>query len=249
MSRGPDSGRKRRIPRRYLLLAVVLLAIGLSERYDGPFTVSAVGGTVGAAVDVVVDRLDRQPDLGEIHLTFDDGPSLEATPAVLDILAKYDATVVFFPIGNQVDNGAELLRRAVEEGHRIGNHTWNHDSLLGITALDFDATVGRTQDAIQRATGVAPTCLRPPGGKVDDSARALASAAGLSVELWNVDPEDWKRPGASTIEAGVVDLAEPGDVVLLHDGGGDRDQTISALDGILDRLSEAGYRFTPLPGC
>lgn len=249
MSPGSDSGGKRRIPRRYVLLAVVLLAIGLSERYDGPFTVVAVGSTVGAAIDGVIDRFERRPDLGEIHLTFDDGPSLDATPQVLDLLDKYDATVVFFPIGNQVDNGAALLRRAVEEGHRIGNHTWNHDSLLGISAPDFDSTVGRTQDVIERATGVAPTCLRPPGGKVDDNARALASAAGLSVELWTVDPQDWRREGPSTIEAGVVDLAEPGDVVLLHDGGGDREQTIAALDGILDRLSDAGYRFTAMPGC
>jgi len=241
--------RSRRFPRRYRLLVVVLLAIGLSERFAGPFTVDAVGGTVAAAVNGVVDRLGGQPDAGEIHLSFDDGPSLEATPQILDILAKYDATAVFFPVGTQVDGGQAQLRRAVAEGHRIGNHTWNHDSLRGISALDFRSTVGRTQNAILNATGVAPTCLRPPGGRVDENARALAAAAGMSVELWTVDPEDWKRPGRAAIESGVVDQVESGAVVLLHDGGGDREQTVEALDGILDTLSDRGYRFTAMPGC
>ena len=94
-----------------------------------------------------------------------------------------------------------------------------------------------------------PTCLRPPYGATDGSTRDLAGELGLSVELWNVDPQDWARPGVDAIVSNVIEHAGPGDVVLMHDGGGDRDQTIAALGQILEHFSSQGSTFTPIPGC
>lgn len=272
MGNSERGARRRRVKRRHVALVVAVLAVGLSERFGGPFTVEALSDAVVTAVDDVVDRFDETEDEavssavdgaadtavgsafasgdgGEIHLTFDDGPSPHATSAILDLLAEHDATAVFFPIGSQVGEQAALMQRAVAEGHLIGNHTWNHDPLPGLSRAQFDETIGRAQVAIAQATGVTPTCLRPPGGAIDDVARSHAAAAGLSVEMWTVDPRDWQQPGAAVIEEVVLAAAEPGSVVLLHDGGGDRTQTVEALGGLLDELADRGYRFTALPGC
>lgn len=217
----------------------------------GPITLQALRDAVAAGRQATTRTLTESGSANgnEIHLTFDDGPSAEFTPQILDLLARYDARAVFFNIGNQVDAGADTLRRAVDEGHRIGNHTWSHPSLDGISAASFRDEIGRTQDAIEAATGVRPTCLRPPYGATDGSTRDLAGELGLSVELWNVDPQDWARPGVDAIVSNVIEHAGPGDVVLMHDGGGDRDQTIAALGQILEHFSSQGSTFTPIPGC
>ena len=141
------------------------------------------------------------------------------------------------------------MRRTIAEGHRIGNHTWQHDALDGIDDTGFDQVVGRTQDAIEAVTGTTPRCLRPPGGAVGPDTASQAASAGLTVTMWTIDPHDWARPGSSTIVARVLERVGDGDIVLLHDGGGDRSQTVAALDRILDELSDRGYRFPPLPAC
>ncbi len=228
-----------------MLLVVVVVA----WFQDGPPTPDHVSAGDEIESEAYVAPDVRPAAVGEVHFTFDDGPSLTNTGRILDVLAKHDATAVFFPIGNQVAGGAELLRRAVADGHRIGNHTWNHDSLDGISAAGFDATVGQTQAAIERATGVVPRCLRPPKGAIDADTRARAAELGMSVELWTVDPQDWRRPGGNAITLAVLDKVDDGDVVLLHDGGGSDDGTIAALDAILGELAGRGFRFTAIPGC
>lgn len=217
----------------------------------GPITLQALRDAAAAGAPATTRTLTESGSTtgNEIHLTFDDGPNAEFTPQILDLLAQYDARAVFFNIGNQVESGADILRRLVDEGHRVGNHTWSHPSLDGISAAGFQDEIGRTQDAIEDATGVRPTCLRPPYGATDGSTRDRAAELGLTVELWNVDPQDWARPGVDAIVSNVIEHAGPGDVVLMHDGGGDRDQTIAALGQILEHFSSRGVSFTPVPGC
>lgn len=217
----------------------------------GPITLQALRDAVAAGRQATTETLTESGSTSgnELHLTFDDGPNAEFTPQILDLLAQYDARAVFFNIGNQVESGAEILRRLVDEGHRVGNHTWSHPSLDGISASGFRDEIGRTQDAIEAATGVRPTCLRPPYGATDGSTRDLAAELGLSVELWNVDPQDWARPGVDAIVSNVIEHAGPGDVILMHDGGGDREQTIAALAQILEHFTSQGITFTPIPGC
>jgi len=207
----------------------------------------ASGGTAPAEPDPEPDR--PAPDGSVVHLTFDDGPNGTYTPQVLDLLARYDAQVVFFAIGQQVGSGSALVQRAVAEGHRIGNHSWSHPSLAELSRPAFDQEIGRTQEAIEAAAGTRPSCLRPPYGAMGSETRSWAAAAGLEVVLWDIDPQDWARPGVDAIVRSVVDHARPGDVVLFHDGGGSRDQTVAALELILAQLADRGFAFTIAPGC
>lgn len=226
----------------------------------GPQTLAALEAAIAAAEEAGTappegtappDPTPGQPapDGAVIHLTFDDGPNGSYTPQILDLLARYDARAVFFTIGQQVGGGSALVQRAVAEGHRIGNHSWSHPSLAGLSRPAFDQEIGRTQDAIEAATGTRPSCLRPPYGAMSDQTRAWAAEAGLVTVLWDIDPQDWARPGVDAIVGSVVDYARPGDVVLFHDGGGNRDQTIAALERILPQLADRGFAFTIAPGC
>ena len=226
-----------------------MFVVAASERFGGPLTVDALRNAVSSSTEAAADQIRDRSARGEIHLTFDDGPTPSYTAEILELLDRHDAEAVFFPIGEQVEANAGLLGRAVDDGHRLGNHTWQHDRLADLTSWEFDAAVGRTQIALERATGTTPTCLRPPGGVVDDAATRMAAEEGLSIEMWTVDPQDWQTDDPDLIARRVVDAAEDGAIVLLHDGGGDRTPTVRALETILRDLGRDGYRFTSLPGC
>ena len=195
-------------------------------------------------------RLSRKADLlssgGELYLTFDDGPDPVYSPRILDTLAKYDAKAVFFVIGSRVEAAPDVAKRMVAEGHRIGNHTWGHTPLAGVSRFEFDEEIGRTQDVVERVTGERPTTFRPPFGAMDRNTRRWTDAAGVEVVMWDLDTQDWSEPDSSAITASIVEYARSGDVVLMHDGGGNREPTIEALEGVLERLSSHGVRF-PLP--
>lgn len=184
-----------------------------------------------------------------IYLTFDDGPNSTYTPRILDTLARYNARAVFFTIGQLVPGQTGVTQRIVNEGHRIGNHSWSHPSLAGLSRERFDREMSQTQRAVENATGRRPTCLRPPYGAMDGNTRSWASNHGLSTLLWDIDTNDWRRPGTDAIVRSVVNNARNGAVVLMHDGPGNRGQTVAALDQILAQLSAQGYTFGIAPGC
>ena len=187
-------------------------------------------------------------DAGEpiVYLTFDDGPHPTWTPQVLEVLARHDAIATFFVLGASVAAYPELAARIVEAGHDAENHTFDHASLDKVDRATFIAEVEDTDHAIEEATGglVNPTsCLRPPYGAVDAQTNVLAAELGKEVVLWSVDPQDWRRPGATQIARHLVDNARPGAILLMHDGGGVRSQTVEALDTVLRELSERGYSY------
>lgn len=184
-----------------------------------------------------------------IHLTYDDGPNGTYTPQILDLLASYGARATFFTIGQRVPSFPGVAQRIVNEGHRIGNHSWSHPSLAGLSRESFDAQMRQSQQAIASATGRAPSCMRPPYGAMDGNTRARAADHGLSVKLWDIDTNDWRRPGADVIAQRVISNARPGAIVLMHDGGASKEQTVAATRTILAELSAQGYSFTPVPGC
>jgi peptidoglycan-N-acetylglucosamine deacetylase len=183
---------------------------------------------------------------GVVYLTFDDGPAPAWTPRVLELLARHRARATFFVVGRHAAAHPELVRQAYAAGHGVGNHTWTHRRLTRLGAGALEAEVGATSAAIQRATGAPVRCLRPPYATVDAASAERARALGMRLVMWDLDTGDWRRPGAGVIAGRVLSRVRSGDVVLLHDGGGDRSQTVAALQQVLASLSARGYRFSAL---
>jgi peptidoglycan/xylan/chitin deacetylase (PgdA/CDA1 family) len=183
---------------------------------------------------------------GVVYLTFDDGPAPAWTPRVLELLARYRARATFFVLGRSAAAHPELVRQEFAAGHGVGNHTWSHRRLTGLRGAQLAAEVSATSSAIQRITGAPVRCLRPPFAAVDAASADRVRALGLRLVLWDVDPDDWLRPGARTIAGRVLGRVRSGDVVLMHDGGGDRSQTMAALEQVLATLSARGFRFDAL---
>jgi peptidoglycan/xylan/chitin deacetylase (PgdA/CDA1 family) len=179
-----------------------------------------------------------------VYLTFDDGPDPDSTPQVLAILKRYGVHGTFFQQGAMVEAYPDVAKQVAAEGHRIGNHSWDHPSF---TKLSYNYLVtGQlepTNDKIRATTGQTPTCVRPPYGAVNDRVRGAIADEGMTVAMWDVDPRDWARPGTSTIVSRVLDRVYPGAVVLLHDAGGNRTQTLEALPQIIESLQSQGYAF------
>jgi peptidoglycan/xylan/chitin deacetylase (PgdA/CDA1 family) len=176
-----------------------------------------------------------------VALTFDDGPSAY-TSAVLDVLARERVHATFFLIGQQVAGGAALVRRELAEGHMLGAHAWNHPDLAHDPAL-ARRQIRMTTDAIQRASGFRPCLFRAPFGDVSSGLIALARALGFTTIQWDVDPQDWSLPGSGAIVARVVGGVRNGSIILLHDGGGPRSQTLAALPRIIHALKARNYGF------
>jgi peptidoglycan-N-acetylglucosamine deacetylase len=183
---------------------------------------------------------------GVVYLTFDDGPTPAWTPRVLELLARHRAQATFFVLGRSAAAHPELVRQAFAAGHGVGNHTWSHRRLTGLSHGQLAAEVSSASAAIQRTTGAPVRCLRPPYATVDAASAGEVRALGLRLVLWDIDTHDWLRPGAGVIADRVLSRVGAGDVVLMHDGGGDRSQTVAALDQVLATLSARGFRFGAL---
>jgi osmoprotectant transport system substrate-binding protein len=188
------------------------------------------------------------PPLGEavIYLSYDDGPHATWTPQILQILQANNAKATFFQIGQQVAPFADIVKSQLAAGMDLGNHTWAHGSLAGVSQGDFNSVVQRTEEA-QRALGAyarpGPHCLRPPYGATDGNTRPWAEALGYRVVLWTVDPQDWALPGTQQIIDHLLTHAAPGAIFLSHDGGGNRSQTVDAYRVVLPQLAAQGYKF------
>ena len=182
-----------------------------------------------------------------VALTFDDGPG-GWTPAVLDLLAQYHIKATFCLIGRQVTGYAQVVRRIVAEGHTLCNHTWDHDLLLRTRTPDrIRAEMQSTNDAIHAVVpGVPIRYFRNPGGEYSPQTVGIAASLGMTSLYWNVDPQDWRKPGMGPIIGNVLGHTGPGAIVLLHDGGGDRSETLAALRVILPNLVHR-YQLIPLP--
>ena len=176
-----------------------------------------------------------------IAMTFDDGPSAENTPRLLEMLKQRNIKATFFLIGQNVASNPDLVRRILAEGHEIGNHSWTHPQLSRLSDQKVTAEITKTQDAIKDASGFTPTLLRPPYGAITSRQREwIENQFGLSIILWSVDPFDWKRPGASVISQRILSQARPGAIILSHDI---HKQTVDAMPATLDGLMRKGFKF------
>ncbi|MFE0798692.1 polysaccharide deacetylase family protein [Streptomyces sp. NPDC058812] len=177
-------------------------------------------------------------------LTFDDGPDPRYTPDILDTLAKYDVRATFFVCGEMADYNRDLLSRMADEGHVVGNHTWSHPLLTSLGRRRIRSEMERTSEVVEQAYGEPPRWFRAPYGAWNRAAFQLGAELGMEPLAWTVDTLDWTTPGTGTIVDRVEDGAAPGVVVLSHDAGGDRSQSVRALRSYLPELLDSGYHLT-----
>lgn len=199
--------------------------------------VVAVGCTVKGPAQV-----KRGPRRGRlIALTFDDGPA-PLTPQFLDSLRRLKVRSTFFLIGSRTAANARLLRRMQRDGHELANHSWDHAN-LGRGGAKASAQLRATNRAIRRVTGFTPCVMRPPYGASSRNLVRRVRAQGMTSILWDVDPLDWRRPGVRKIAGVVRSQSRAGSIILEHDGGGPRGQTLAAIPKYVRRLKARGYEF------
>ncbi|MCY0952052.1 polysaccharide deacetylase family protein [Streptomyces sp. H27-S2] len=177
-------------------------------------------------------------------LTFDDGPDPRYTPGILDVLARYGVRAMFFVCGEMADENRDLLRRMAAEGHVIGNHTWTHPLIPKLSRPALVSEIGRTSDVVRQAVGEAPVWFRAPYGAWNRAAFEIGAELGMEPLAWTVDSLDWTEPGTTAIVSRILKGAAPGVVVLSHDAGGDRSQSVRAIESYLPQLLARGYRMT-----
>lgn len=263
---------RQRLPLRYLLPALLLLAVVTmlllrgyvhseflaDHRVSPPVAQDQVPQKVlegGPVVDARgPDPLSYEIPDDTIVLTFDDGPDPEWSPKVLDRLARYDAHAVFFVTGTMASRHPDLVRRMIDEGHEVGLHTFNHPDLSLQSKARIDWELAQNQLALAGSAGVRTSLFRPPYSSHSDAldnaswpVTEYIGSLGYISAFNDTDSKDWARPGVDAI----VERATPkkpgdGAVVLMHDSGGDRSQTVAALDRLLPQLKSEGYRFSNL---
>lgn len=180
-------------------------------------------------------------------LTFDDGPDPRYTPDVLRTLKTHDVRAMFFVCGAMVAESAEnrdMVREMADEGHIVGNHTWSHPLLTRLRRSAIRSEMERTSEIIEKTYGERPGWFRAPYGAWNRAVFEFGAELGMEPLAWTLDTLDWQEPGARTIERRVMRGAAPGVVVLAHDAGGDRSQSVRALRDYLPRLLDSGYHLT-----
>ncbi|WP_010268302.1 N-acetylmuramoyl-L-alanine amidase [Paenibacillus senegalensis] len=190
------------------------------------------------------------PDDGKkVALTFDDGPNPTVTPKVLDILKENDVQATFFILGQQVNANIDLLRRIIEEGHAIGNHSWSHPKFDSLSVEEAMNEIEKTQSALENAIGYRPSLFRPPYGALDNDMLDQLQQMNLMAVNWTVDTMDWSGNSAAEIMELVREQIYPGGIILLHDSSRNNrfDNTLDALEILIPELKAEGYSFVTVP--
>ncbi|MBO2520448.1 MAG: hypothetical protein CW345_01375 [Firmicutes bacterium] len=222
----------------------------------------AVGVTVLLANFYVYHGFGHQPDIyrrGDparpwVALTFDDGPSPQYTPRILEILEKHGVPATFFMVGAHVEAYPDIAAAVVEAGHEVGNHTYSHINVPTASTQRLYEEMLRTTAVILEVTGQYPRYVRPPRGLYDGRFRRMAALLGQEVVLWNRSSFDWQGSlSPQAIVRRIVNEARPGDILLFHDSGaligregGNREATVQALEGIILGVRAKGLEFVPL---
>jgi peptidoglycan/xylan/chitin deacetylase (PgdA/CDA1 family) len=215
-----------------------------------PLAAAAKGQTAAAASEPLPDTSPPPKPLPPpapvdcaleacLALTFDDGPDPIKTPQILDILARNQVHATFFLVGREVPGHEDLVLRAHEEGHEIGNHSWNHQNFTQLSPTAMQGQIASTQAAIIAAGVPAPSLFRPPYGAVDASVK---SHVGMPLIRWDIDTEDWRTHNAQQVTAHLINDAHPGGIVLMHDK---YDATTQALEPALQVLKQH-YHFVTI---
>jgi peptidoglycan-N-acetylglucosamine deacetylase len=182
-----------------------------------------------------------------IALTIDDGPWPKTTVEMLDILKQNDVKATFFWVGSALQENPEIAKRVVAEGHAIGNHTWHH-WYRKMDETTAKSEIEKTNELIYKTTGVKTSFFRPPGGYLNNGLAAYAKSQKNSVVMWSLTSADTDpRAKYQVFIKNVLRDAKPGAIVLMHDGGGNRERTVKALPEIINGLKQQGYKFVTIP--
>ncbi|GIH20214.1 polysaccharide deacetylase family protein [Rugosimonospora africana] len=194
------------------------------------------------------DGAVQSTENNNLALTFDDGPNPTYTPQVLALLGQYHITATFCLIGQNAQQYPELVKAIVAAGNTLCDHSWDHDEQMADKSLAYiDNELTRPIAAIQTAVpGASVHYYRQPGGNWSHTIVSEAMRMGMTPLDWSVDTDDWQRPGTASIEYTILNKAKPGSIILMHDGGGDRSQTIEALRTLLPTLV-ANFHLQPMP--
>jgi peptidoglycan-N-acetylglucosamine deacetylase len=193
-----------------------------------------------AALPVVAGVTHGNPAQRMVALTFDDGPS-GRTAAILRVLARHHAHATFFVVGRATRGMEPVLRHIAATGNELADHTYSHADLLALHARARRSQLQWTRGLVWRATGIQARFFRPPYGATGPAVNRLGRSLGLIPVLWSVDSRDWQQPGTKAIVQRVLAHVQPGAIVLMHDGGGDRRETLRALPSILRGLQRRHF--------
>lgn len=199
------------------------------------------------AQDVVITLHNVTPDNDKkvVAITFDDGPS-KYTEQYLSILKQYNAKATFFNLGEEIRSYPQLSKAIVDAGCQVASHTDKHQELPTLDAQSLQEEFSSTFKAIKDADGVDTTIFRPPYGEFKESTWVKSGGLVSASIIWNLDSEDWRRPGVDAIVSNCTTGVKPGSIILMHDGGGNRDQDVEALPKILQALTDQGYSFVTI---
>lgn len=182
-----------------------------------------------------------------IALTFDDGPSPQYTPEILSLLTRYHAHATFFVLGSEVAHWPNLVKDEVRQGSSVANHGFSHVNYYRVGVAGVIQDLNKTTELLKKDHIPMAPYYRPPYGNSNQRLVEALHQRGLTETLWSIDTRDWASPGTSFITKKVLQNATNGAIVLMHDSGGNRSQTVSALAAILPVLEAEGYRFVTLP--
>lgn len=207
-----------------------------------------------AAENAAIDRaLARTPfirmggkETRQIALTFDDGPGVD-TDDLLDVLEQLRVPATFFMLGSRVPEFPEAVKRLIDAGVPLDDHSMTHPAMASLSAADQRAQAADAAQVIEDTGAAYPRLFRPPYGSYNQTTHEVLARLRMLSVLWSVDSQDYTKPGVDAIVNNVVSAIHPGAIVLMHDGGGDRSQTIAAVKRIVPQLRRQGYRFVTVP--
>jgi peptidoglycan/xylan/chitin deacetylase (PgdA/CDA1 family) len=242
---------RRQLPPALMLALAVLLLPGAHEARSSAGSAPPTSAPKATLYRIVGCRSRGDgaylhgPHRFEVAIGFDDGPAAD-TPAFLSMLERVRARATFFMIGRQLSRSDRpLLLRELRDGDVLGDHSFSHPDLT--RSGDVRGQLQQTLAAIRSLSGYTPCVFRPPYGAYDANVVITARSLGLATVLWNVDPRDWAEPGTGAIERTVLAQVRPGSIIISHDGGGPRGQTLGAYPAIIAALRRRGYGIVTIP--
>lgn len=205
-------------------------------------TLFALPIKASAAPQIVYRHASRNGQK-RVALTFDDGPHPRYTPEILNILAEYGVEATFFTVGSNAELYPHIIKRLLEEGHELGNHTYHHYHTVNVSGEKLKKDIIICNDTLERLTGEPVYLFRPPEGVFNEEIKQLCADRGYVIVMWSVDTRDWAHTSVTDICKNIKENVKDGSIILMHDFIGKNSPTPAALRRIIPMLQESGYEF------